>query len=175
MTDKVLVSDLELKIKLSEEIILIDKTVHVRITYIADKICELYGRNKSYWSWLNLPYDYRYHRGNYSFGIKISSFDDNAVGNIILKDGSIHKFYDGFIPQRWLFEDFEEELVEGKKKYEQFLEEQNSIELKKKNDKQQKLRQEKEKQAVLLEQALGKLTKEEYKAICSHLNKQMEG
>ncbi len=45
--------------------------------------------------------------------------------NLILKDGNLWRMEDGFIPKRWLFEDFEQEIIAGRKIY---LEEQEKQE-----------------------------------------------
>lgn len=78
---------------------------------------------------------------------------------ILLKDGSEWGF-EGEYPTRWLFEDFEEELIEGKKKYQEKVQEE-------KNKKKEKDLLKKQKNELLVEKAKAKLTKEELKALKS--------
>jgi hypothetical protein len=78
------------------------------------------------------------------------SYDDMTI---IDKDGEVWSF-EGIIPTRWLFEDFEQEVVEGKKKYEE------QEEARKNTEKNKKLRQKE-----LAQAAKKKLTKEELSAL----------
>lgn len=80
---------------------------------------------------------------------------------ILLKDGSEWGF-DNEFPTRWLFEDFEEELIEGKKKFEEVKIERAKQALLKKKTK-------KEKDKILVEQAKAKLSKEELAALKKNL------
>lgn len=76
---------------------------------------------------------------------------------ILLKDGSEFGFYSEF-PTRWLFEDFEQELIEGKKKYEE-------QEVARKEAEKIKRQRQKAKTLVLADQAKLKLSKEELAAL----------
>jgi hypothetical protein len=51
----------------------------------------------------------------------------------LLKDGSEWS-YEGLLPSRWLFEDFEDELIEGKQKFDE-KEKLRKLQLKEKKEK----------------------------------------
>ncbi len=80
--------------------------------------------------------------------------------NYILNDGREWR-YEGSIPARWLYEDFENELLEGKNKFEaRELEKKNSNIL---NKKSKKIKEQKKKELAI--SAMAKLSKEEIDAI----------
>lgn len=133
-----------------------------RIDYILNFIFDLESSKLNYWYFdgaqegavgnLNLSYD------NKTIYSTIDSIVTDSVKkkknySYILKDGKQWE-YEGTLPSRWLFEDFEEELIEGKKKYE-------LLEVERK----QKKNQISEKNNMLVEQAKAKLSKEELAAL----------
>lgn len=60
---------------------------------------------------------------NVSFVYEIARDSDSEEMVILLKNGFEYSLHDGEFPTRWLFEDFEEELIQGKKDYEEKEEE----------------------------------------------------
>ena len=83
--------------------------------------------------------------------------DPNLKISFIDKDGNDWEF-EGSIPDRWLFEDFENEIIEGKKLFEERKAKRNleQIQLKEQNKKEKN---------QLIESAKKKLSKEELKAL----------
>jgi len=84
-------------------------------------------------------------------------YDNNEDMFIIDKDGGEYGF-DGSVPTRWLFEDFEKELVDGKKKFEE-----KEIERKLKQKELSTAKKQEDK--ALIEAAKKKLSKKELAAI----------
>lgn len=82
--------------------------------------------------------------------------------NILLKDGSEYNFEEGEFPTRWLYEEFETELIDGKKQYDLA---QEVIKSKVK----EKALQKKIKMAALTKSLKSKLTKEELALIKNRL------
>lgn len=79
---------------------------------------------------------------------------------IITKDGQTWHLGSGKFPTRWLMEDFEQELIDGKTCYQQ------------KQQEKAKAHQDKlDKRDVLVESAKAKLTKDEWNALRSSLKK----
>lgn len=85
------------------------------------------------------------------FGVTVT---EGLLPNIIDKKGKTVEINLGFIPKAWLFEDFEEEFTNGVKLYEA-----------KKRANKQKAKQQKREREELKKQVIGKLTKEERKAL----------
>ena len=133
-----------------------------RIDYILNFIFDLESSKLNYWYFdgaqegeignLNLSCD---NKTIYSTidSIVTDSVEKKKNYSYILKDGKRWE-YEGTLPSRWLFEDFEEELIEGKEKYE-------LLEIERK----QKTKQISEKNNMLVEQAKAKLSKEELAAL----------
>lgn len=137
-----------------------------RMDYIINTVLALYGSKLHYW--------YFYGAGEGEIGPMLNHIDDESFRVIIdyytrpqkfditsvviiMKDGSEWGFEDGF-PTRWLFENFEQELIEGKKKYE------NEVVAKAEARKaKQKLQAEKKKN--LIKSAKSKLSREELRAL----------
>ena len=99
----------------------LEEKITDRIHYIMTSIFKLFGKKSAYW--------YFYGAGEGEVGPLWAHYDKEMIGVVIddcpgesmvilLKDGSEWGFDDG-IPTRWLFEDFEEELTQGKKNYEE--------------------------------------------------------
>ena len=98
-----------------------------------------------------------------NFGpMEISSINaDVGKGAITIIDKYNNEYcWDSAIPTRWLFEDFEQEITDGKRKYIDFLNAKKEAVLK--NKKESKINKDK-----LIESAKSKLTKEELEAISS--------
>ena len=137
-----------------------DNEIEARINYIAEKISSVF----------NIKLDTWYFPGAEEF--EIGSLDKNMTKDIIdimfeptlldcviiTKDKKELFFEDGFIPTRWLFEDFEDELKDGKKIYEKKLKEFKKAE---KEDKEKK----KEEEKKILKNIVAKLTSEEKKLL----------
>src|SRR5512135_1329026 len=92
-----------------------------RIHYIMLSIFKLFSKKDAYW--------YFYGAGEGEVGPFWAHYDKDQIGVVIdncpgetmvilLKNGDEWGFEDS-IPTRWLFEDFEEELIQGKKKFEE--------------------------------------------------------
>lgn len=132
-----------------------------RIHYIMLSIFNTFGQKNAYWYFYGAAEgeqgDFWRHYEKDAISIV---FDNCPAGEnmvILLKDGSEWRFDDS-IPTRWLFEDFETELAEGKKKYQGKL----------KADKiaaQNKRFQQKQEDKKLAAAAKGKLTKQELSAL----------
>lgn len=90
------------------------------------------------------------------YGIVLDYFYDNKT-NIIDKHGN-NLSCDDDIPTRWLFEDFEEEIVNGKKLFEDKMAAKKAAAFERK-------KVTKEQRQALIDGAKSKLTKEELKAI----------
>lgn len=149
-------------LKKYNELQAISKIVEDRTHYIMMFIFKLFKFKEDY-------YWYFYGAGEEETGTPWKYFKDNKKslstcihGNydelvIILNDGSEWGLEDG-IPVRWLYEDFEEELIEGKKKWKDKIANQS-----KKDAENLKLKELKKQE--LLKSALKKLTKEELDAL----------
>lgn len=139
---------------------LLEEQIVDRINYIMQSIFKLFSKKNAYW--------YFYGAGEGEVGNLWAHYDqyhidvviDECPGEsmvILLKDGTEWGFDDS-IPTRWLFEDFETELTEGKKKYKELEE------TRKNTDKTKRLYQ-KEQDKKLAQVAKGKLTKKELAAL----------
>lgn len=131
-----------------------------RCNYIMTSIFKLFDKKSAYW--------YFYGAGEGEFGDFWDNYHkdyvhiiaDNCPGKemvILLKDGSEWGFSDGF-PTRWLFEDFENELIEGKSLYEKREAERQEASKKKREEKKIKVK-------AIAEIAKSKLSKEELAAL----------
>jgi hypothetical protein len=141
-----------------------EQTIIDRISYIMASVFKLFGKNGAYWwfsgadegevgsFWKN--YDPE----------QVSVITECTSGEemiILLKDGSEWGLVDGF-PTRWLFEDFETEIQDGKQKYKE-KEIRRKAEMKKLSE-QQKVEHE-----ALIQSAKSKLSKKELNAIKKYL------
>lgn len=155
--------------KLSRETSKLESQIEKRIDYIVRTVYKTFNNKLSTWYFYGAGEG---EMGNMKLAIDKDSFyiivelerDRDGRYNskemvILLKDGSEWEL-EGEYPARWLFEDFEEELIQGKKKFEEKLEE------KAKKKKEHALAQ-KQKKLALAESAKAKLTKEELKALKS--------
>lgn len=136
----------------------ISKTVEERTHYIMMTIFDLFGFKGDYYWYFSGAHDEE--TGVPWYGLKYNKtrLETNIYGEarpavIILKDGSEWGLEDG-IPIRWLYEDFEQELINGKKEYEQRL-------ILKKEQEALKKEQEKQNAQNLKTSIQNKLTKEE--------------
>lgn len=110
--------------KLANKLAGIDDEIFDRIGFILNTIYDTF--EKTLFNW----YFYGASEGSVGdFGSnhnedEVSGFvlDPPAVGRgweIILDDGTEWTLNHGIFPTRWLYEDFEKELIEGKKKFEE--------------------------------------------------------
>lgn len=131
-----------------------------RINYIMESIFSLFSKKSAYW--------YFYGAGEGEVGNLWANYNQSHIDMVIdecpgesmvvlLKDGTEWGFDDS-IPTRWLFEDFETELTEGKKKYKELEEDRKNT------DKAKRLYQ-KEQNKKLAQVAKSKLTKKELAAL----------
>lgn len=133
-----------------------------RIDYILKSIFDFEGGSLNYWYFDGASEgevgDFSYAMGDNEIYNIITEGNPFGKGyNYILKDGKVWK-YEGSIPSRWLFEDFEEELVKGKESFDRREEEQ-------KKKKKEASESKKIKNQMLAEQAKAKLSKEELLAL----------
>lgn len=153
---------------LREEISKVECVLHERFDYIAQKIFEVFECDVQWYDLRSEDYDNRDLDGSFETSLNGEEFNFHYE----LKNTSKKQLYDaaiidkhngeygldGCFPIRWFMEDFEQELIEGKKKYE-------DKKLKKKeNSKKTKEKNKLEKQKLTLE-AKKKLSKEELKAL----------
>jgi hypothetical protein len=156
--------------RLHKEISSLESQMEDRIDYIIRSVFKEFGNRLSTWYF---PGAEEGEVGSMKYAVDkdyftvetdcLERYESSKSGykemTILLKDGTRWSF-EGMYLTRWLFEDFEEELVQGKKKYEEKLEE----EAKKKKE---RALARKQKKVLLAESAKAKLTKEELKALKS--------
>ena len=130
-----------------------------RLEYIMQLSFQLFGQKKAYWYFHNAEEGEvgDFWRSYDKDQITMVVCDCNNSMLIIDKTGSDWGIADS-VPTRWLFEDFEQELINGKKKYEDSL-------LNKKAKKEELDLQKKKEDALLIEQAKKKLSPKELAAI----------
>lgn len=147
-----------------------EKLIIDRINYIVNCLDKSFP-NKSYvkkanWFFVNAEEgelgDFWNNHGLEFIDIIFLNFPNKMI--IIDKKGIEYDFAIGSLPTRWLFEDFEEELIEGTKKYKE-------LEKKKEEYEKQKKIIEKKENFDLLKSAKEKLTKEEFSALMNLNNK----
>ena len=138
----------------------LEQSIIDRISYIMASVFKLFGKSKAYW-WFNGASEgevgsfwKNYDKEQISVITECPSGEEMII---LLKDGSEWGLVDGF-PTRWLFEDFETEIKEGKQKYKE-KEIIRKTELKKLSDRK-KLEVE-----ALIESAKSKLSKKELDAV----------
>lgn len=145
--------------KLNKEISDLNEMIINRIHYIISFLFETFSEKKGSW-WFDGAEEGEVGDfwKNY-YGYEIAFRTDIFVNDIkiIDKNGNFWSC-GGWIPDRWLFEDFENEIIEGKK----LLEEQNA---KKKTDELQLKEQNELEKQKLITSAKSKLTKQEIKAL----------
>lgn len=131
-----------------------------RLHYIMTSIFKTYGKSSAYWYFYGAAKgevgDLWEHVHEHYIWVVI----DNCPGEgllAVLKDGSEWDFQDA-IPLRWLYEDFEDELAEGKKKYKE-------LEVARKEAEKVKRQKTKQENAALAKSARAKLSKEELAAL----------
>lgn len=138
----------------------VEEFVIDRVDYIIKKIAATFDSQVEWWS-------FPYSSEENSMGNLNNAYNDDCLqfeGEfkrsdwcIILDDGEEYDLNNEF-PTRWLYEDFEEELINGKKELEQKL-------AKQKEDKVKKTLLKNSAKKKLLESAKSKLTEEERKAL----------
>lgn len=138
-----------------------------RINYIVETLFKTFGVNLDFWYFCgagegevgDLWRNYDKENGiNIETGLSRNTSYTEII--IIDKNGDEWEF-DSYIPIRWLFENFEQELIDGKKKYEEAQEAKKAAEHIKREAKKEKDKQTK----ALAAQAKKKLTKKELIAL----------
>jgi len=139
---------------LSKEIAKVDGLIGNRITYIAEFVCNAFEQKLDCWYFSDAE--------NFSEAVKgdritLSMYAKNRTDYIcnviLLKDGTEWQLDE--IPLRWLTEDFEDEVVEGRLKYIKYLET-------KKQETKERLLKEKADKEKVLQEIKNKLTPEEF-------------
>lgn len=138
----------------------LENTINNRVSYIISQIELIFNFDLDYW-------DYPTHTDDADGDIGLGLGDENIIRYsligrhpnlvIILKDGTEWGLEDE-CPRRWLFEDFEEELANGKILYEQKL-------ILKKQKESEKRKSKKEEDKVLAAAAKAKLSAKELAAL----------
>lgn len=102
--------------------------IEKRIDHILRRVHQEFNSRLNYWYWDDAPEGdqgqlHRHIDRNFRDNSVITSYITDATEGdanewcIVLNDGTVHDFYG--IPAKWLFEDFESELVEGKRLWEE--------------------------------------------------------
>lgn len=139
-----------------------------RIDYILRFLYKTFGGELDYWYFPNAEEGQVGDLYKYTDANSVNQFVFEEVKapeeiEILDKNGKYYSLFDGNeIPIRWLFEDFEQEVIGGAAAYKE--QEKKKLELKK-----EKFKLKKEEQKALAESAKNKLTKEELKALKSTL------
>lgn len=132
-----------------------------RIHYIIETLYKTFDRELGYWCFPDADEGEVGNLWNHfhSYGIDVYSEGKRPIKqmSIIDKYGQEWSF-EGSIPERWLFEDFEKEISAGKIHFEQMIEKKKSRAKREKEDSRLKNHQ-------LIESVKKKLSKEELKAI----------
>ena len=161
------------------------KKLDNRVAYITKYICNVFGCNCDYWS-LTSASDYSSEYGDvHSLNIKefnsvnklieydsdfytdddfgVNIFDKNTNPSDSISEKAID-LSDGF-PKRWIFEDFEAELVMGRRKYRSWMHKKNQAKMTKTEKAKEKALLEKEKELAPIK---NKLTKAELEKLKKH-------
>lgn len=152
---------LESYLQLRQQAGVLESQLENRITYILKKIYETFGSQLDYWYTSDAP------EGDQGDLLRCWRYNNDTISDlcihpyleavIILNNGSEWGLHDD-IPSRWLFEDFEEELVNGKRLYEE-------RQAQKKEDARQKRQAKKAEKERLKATAAAKLSPAERKAL----------
>lgn len=141
--------------KLNEEISDLNEIIIDRVDYIITFLFEIFSKKKGYSWWFDGAGEHEvgnfwsnYYAGEIEFCTDISF----SEMEIIDKNGDLWAC-GGSFPDRWLFEDFENEILEGKR----LLEEKNAEKVLEKQNESEKQK--------LIDSAKKKLSKEELKAL----------
>jgi len=156
--DSLNIQDIEVAKKAMKQANSILSKIEDRCNYIMQSVFAAFEEEHAYWYFFGAKEgevgDFLSHYTKDSVSVIVDCEGDLII---LLKDNSEWNLNDSF-PSYWLFEDFEKELISGKKKYE---DKKIKEALKKKEAETQK----KEKKKQLLESAKNKLTKEELEAL----------
>lgn len=136
--------------------------IRKRVDYIITHCANVFNATLDWWDWQNEGFED-------APGDFIHSYDPNTLNinvhwehkedmNFVNKDGEVDSLSWGEFPTRWLYEDFEEELTNGIKLWQDKLKA-------KKNKAAEKRKKDKEDKAKLIASAKAKLTPNELKAI----------
>jgi hypothetical protein len=154
--------------KLATEAGKLEEKITDRMNYILHSLFEMYGAKLDTWYFDGAGEGEmgelsRYLRDDEIYGIVTElytrdRFRDKQVDIIFIDKNDHECSYEGAIPTRWLFEDFETEVLEGKKKYEE-------KEAARKLQAKENLKKQKEEDKKLAEVAKAKLSKKELAAL----------
>lgn len=159
--DEKLVKDWKEAIKFA---LSLEEKITDRIDYIAKTICETFECNLDTWYFPDESEggvgDLHSHYSDTNIAIYIEVCGYSELKSIIDKNGKLLNF-NFFIPTRWLFEDFEKELKDGKKAFD------NKEALKKtlQKTRQEETKKKKEEDVAIIALAKSKLSKRELEAI----------
>lgn len=137
-----------------------DEQIVKRIHYIMLSIFNAFGKRNAYWYFYGAPEGEQGNLWRYFDEETIGVIVDDCPGDsmvIILNDGSEWGLEDS-IPTRWLYEDFEAELHDGKRKYKE-------LEVARKKAEKTKEANGKKNDAALAKAAKSKLSKAELLAL----------
>lgn len=165
--DKIEFSTINEYNRLNQEIGKYEGQIIDRIDYILYFMFNLFGNNLETWYFDgagegqmgNLSDNMNNHSINIITECDRRRYSDVIYKDIVIIDKDNKEWsYEGDLPKRWLFEDFEAELVEGKRKYEE-------VEAARKIKEKETRKAKKEKDQKLAEAAKSKLSKEELAAL----------
>lgn len=153
-----------------------EKHISSRIEYIMQAIPKAFGNELNYWmvyeyenengGALNKLFRYNdeYIRGlEVEFSLKEDLTTDLDLGGycIIDRDGHTIDLFDTGFPKRWLFEDFEEELIQGADLYVAYVQKAKQEEAESRAHRKEAKKLEEERKQELLDGLKSKLTEEE--------------
>jgi len=141
----------------------LENIITERLSYVVHKIFEVFNLKVSTWYFPDAKEgevgdldSHIWDAGIHEIFVEISN---NKKNNIILIDKYDNEWeWDSPLPTRWLFEDFEREIIEGKKKYEE-------KEAARKAQRKELTEKQKSEDAALLANVKQKLSKKELAAL----------
>lgn len=129
---------LEIKRRKEIELNEIDDKIKERIDFIYDKACDFFGQKHRCWSFIgSRDYNDSWRECTFNDALDEEWISLRGDWNISMKIILNDKFIDlnNKLPLRWLFEDFEKELLEGIEKNNVFNLAQKELKLKKQQEK----------------------------------------
>lgn len=149
---------------LNEQAQALEQEIVDRLSFVINRACEMFGQPISTWYfddaqegevgdvWENI------HRGEFAVTLDFKKNSSERNMTIVLNDGTeLDIARDGFLT-RWLFEDFEKEIHEGKFKYKE-------KEIKRKTELKKLSEQKRVEQEELIRSAKSKLSRQELAAL----------
>lgn len=140
-----------------------DELLQNRITYIVQQICKIFNLKFRTWYFPDAAEGElgSFEKASYHDSVRLTiDYSPNIKGNqdmiILMKDGGEWELYE--IPKRWLSEDFEEELEQGRVNYLKKLEDEKVAA-------KEQLSKEKAEEKALLAQIKKKLTPSELRLL----------